>query len=347
MSLKEKMAAKTAAIAGPSGNRPPASTAPKTGPGQFLAAMPILAEKEEELERANAALEASEATSASLREQLEQALSQGNPAGTAVMIPLSKLHEVPGRRRYMSPEKYAELRENIRNNDLINPVVVLPREDGDFDIWSGHHRTDAHRDDGRETVWCVLGKTSKASATAGAFYANLMQSDLTDYEKYVGFKNILAENPRLTQAELAEQSGVSAGTVSKLMAFEQLPELVLSQLKDHPALIGFNSGYALAVLTKEGKGEQVIAAVGRLAKGEIDQAQAVKQASATPVVKAKAPKATGAKIKVGKDVYCDLRTARNVVRLQFQSDEEAAAVQGEIKAVLEARAERLRAAQEK
>lgn len=335
MSIKEKMAAKNAAIAGPSGTRPDPLTRPKTGPGQFLAAMPILAEKEEELERANA-------DNANLREQLENARAQGNPTGAAVEIPLGQLHEVPGRRRYMSPEKYAELRENLRNNDLIHPVVVLPRAEGGFEIWSGHHRIEAYHELGRTAIWCVLGKATRATVSAGAFYANLMQSDLTDYEKYVGFKDILATTPGLTQAGLAEQSGVSSTAVSKLMAFDQLPEVVLNQLKERPALLGFNSGHALATLTKEGKGEQVIAAVARLARGEIDQAQAVKQASAEPA-KPKVTRATGTKIKVGRDVYCDLRTARNVVRMEFQTSEEALAVQEELKAVLEARADRLRA----
>ncbi|MFL9935337.1 ParB/RepB/Spo0J family partition protein [Paraburkholderia sp. RL18-103-BIB-C] len=334
MSIKERMAARTAAIAAPSGNRPDPLARPKTGPGQFLAAMPILAEKEEELEKANA-------ENASLREQLERALAEGNPTGAAVEIPLDQLHEVPGRRRYMPPEKYAELRENLRHNDLIHPVVVLPREEGGFEIWSGHHRTDAYRELARPTIWCVLSKATRSSASAGAFYANLLQSDLTDYEKYIGFKDILSSTPGLTQAELAEQAGVSASAVSKLMAFDQLPEVVLAQLKERPDLLGFNSGHALATLTKEGKAEQVIAAVARLAKGEIDQTQAVKQASAEQA-KPKAPKATGTKIKVGRDVYCDLRTARNVVRMEFQSSEEALAVQEEIKVVLEARAERLR-----
>jgi ParB family chromosome partitioning protein len=337
MSIKEKMAARTAAIASPSGNRPVEPLArPKTGPGQFLAAMPILAEKEEELEKANA-------ENASLREQLEQALANGNPLGSAVEVPLDQLHEVPGRRRYMPREKYIELRDNLKTTDLIHAVVVLPRESGGYEIWSGHHRVDAYRELGRTTIMCVMGKAEKASVSAGAFYANLMQSDLTDFEKYQGFKRIQEENPGITQAQMAERAGVATSVLSRLMSFEQLPEPVLQMLNERPALLGATSGSALSGLAAEGKAERVIEAVQKLAKGEIDQTQAVKLASTEPAKPKETKKAERVKVRVGKAVYCSMSTARNVVRMEFQSEEEAAAAREGLTAFLEARAEELRA----
>jgi ParB family transcriptional regulator, chromosome partitioning protein len=303
------------------GKRPAA--APRTAPGQLMHLQAQSERQQDEIET------------------LRKALTEAQQNGSAVEIPLEQLHEVPGRRRYMTPEKYAELRENLRHNDLIHPVVVLPRAEGGFEIWSGHHRTDVYRELERSTVWCVLGKATKASANAGAFYANLMQSDLTDYEKYLGFRQILSEHPDITQAQMAEQAGVPASVVSKLMSFEQLPEAVLVLLKDRPGLLGFNTGYALSTLTKEGKADRVVAVVSRLAKGEIDQSQAVKLASTEPTKGKTATKAATVKVRAGRAVYCDMRTARNVVRMEFQSEEEANAVQEELKSFLERRAERM------
>jgi ParB family transcriptional regulator, chromosome partitioning protein len=296
---------------------------PRTAPGQLMHLQATAEKQHEEIER------------------LKKQLAEARQSGSAVEIPLDQLHEVPGRRRYMPPEKYVELRENLRHNDLIHPVVILPRSEGGFEIWSGHHRTDAYRELERERIWCVLGKASKTSASAGAFYANLMQSDLTDYEKYLGFKTILSEHQGMTQAQLAEQAGVPVAALSRLLSFEQLPLEVLALLKEQPSLLGATSGNDLSKLTREGKGDRVIAAVNRLAKGEIDQTQAVRMASAEPT-KAVAKKPEAVKIKLGKATYCDIRTARNVVRMEFQSEEEALAVQADLKAVIEARAERLR-----
>jgi ParB family chromosome partitioning protein len=43
------------------------------------------------------------------------------------------------------------------------------------------------------------------------------------------------------------------------------------------------------------------------------------------------------RIRLGRSVYCDLRRANNVLRLQFQSAEEAAAVQTAIQDLLQRR----------
>ena len=94
-------------------------------------------------------------------------------------------------------------------------------------------------------------------------------------------------------------------------------------------------------LTKEGKADRVVAVVSRLAKGEIDQSQAVKLASTETNKGKTATKAATVKVRAGRAVYCDMRTARNVVRMEFQSEEEANAVQEELKSFLERRAERM------
>jgi ParB family chromosome partitioning protein len=334
MSIKEKMAAKTAAIAPLSGTPRPAdpNAEPKTGPGKFLAAMPILAEKDKELE-------AMSAENATLREQLAKGARGG------VEIALNQLFEVPGRRRHMPKDRYVELRENLRHNKLIHPVVVSPRAAGGFEIVSGHHRTDAYRDIGRATVRCVLEETTDEEATSGAFYANLMQSDLTDYEKYLGFKRMQERHPGTKQAQMAEQAGVDPSLISRLMAFGDLPTEVLDVLASEPALLGAKAGAALAAISRDGNARRVVDVVSRLAAKQIDEAQAVKLASAKPAPTNLPKQPAINKIKVGRSVYCEMRTAKNVVRLHFQSDDEAAEVSAAIKSVLEKRAAEKLAAQ--
>ncbi|MEX3917832.1 ParB/RepB/Spo0J family partition protein [Paraburkholderia sp. BR10872] len=328
MSIKDRMAAKTAAIAplGKNPRAPSVSDLPKTGPGQFLAAMPLLAEKDEQLEKMSA-------ENRELREQV----AKGSPGGFEVA--LDKLVEVKGRRRFKSAEKYAELRENLRNNALIEPIVVAPLADGQYEILAGHHRTDAYRELGRPTIRAITQEGSEDEAEDGAFYSNLLQSDLTDYEKYRGFKAKQDRNPKLTQAQLAKLSGFSESTISFLFAFEHLPPDVISMLHARPDLLGATAGYALANLAKQGRDQQVVAAVKKLAAGEVDQSQAVKLASGGDArEKPAAAAAVSDKIKIGKAVYCQMRRANNVLRLQFQSDAEAERVHAAIRAVLESEA---------
>ena len=327
MNLRDKLAAKNAAIAAASDeNRAstrPTDGGPKTAPGRLLEAMPMLAAKDKLV--ADLELQIGK-----LRQELQVASDAGAELG------LDALVEIPGRRRKMTAEKYAELRENLRHNKLIHPVVVRKTADGRFEIVSGHHRVDAFREIGREVIRCVVIEGSDDEVTDGAFNANLMQSGLTDYEKYLGFKIRIERTPGLTQAAIADQFGVTPAMVSYIFAFDQLPLDALSVIEGQPDIIGSTAVAALAGIAKQGKTTQVTDAVRRLAAGEIDQSQAVKLAGqdATKPKKEAASPASD-KIKQGKTTYCEMRRAKNVVRLEFKSEAEAERLHAAIRAFLE------------
>ncbi|WP_250487887.1 ParB/RepB/Spo0J family partition protein [Caballeronia sp. GaOx3] len=273
-------------------------------------------------------------------QQLTEQLAEAKGTGSAVEIPLEDLHEVPGRRRYMSSERYTELRENLRHNKLIHPVVVLARADGGFDIQSGHHRVDAYRELGRPTIRCVLGDATAAEATTGAFFANLMQSDLTDYEKYVGLKHFHVEHPDLKQAEVAARSGLSPQQVSDLYAFGRLPEDALALIKADKSIVGAKTVATLAALAEAGNKERVVEAVKLLADRSLDQTGAIKhaRASAAPAKPVVAPQTF--RVKAGTKTWCDVRRVKNVMRIEFKSEDEAAEVQEAIRLHLEQLAQR-------
>lgn len=294
-----------------------AATTPRTAPGQLMHLQAKSEQQQDEIDR--------------LRKELQEAKQMG---GT-VDVPLSELHEVPGRRRYMAPEKYAELRDNLRHNKLIHPVVVLPRAEGGFEIISGHHRSDAYRELGRETIRCVLGEATAEEADEGAFFANLMQSDLTDYEKYIGLKRFQAEHPEMNRATVAERVGISPSHISALLSFDRLPPEVRTILEANIALLGANAAAEFAVLVEAGKRDRVLEAVQRLADRRLDQSQAVKFARSSDASKKATPAASSFKIRSGKTTWCDVRSAKNVMRIEFQSEEIADSVRDAIRKHLE------------
>ncbi|CAH2803827.1 MAG: Chromosome (plasmid) partitioning protein ParB [uncultured Caballeronia sp.] len=343
MSIKDRLAAKAAAIG--SNPRPPRAepkipTRPKTAPGQLMASLPLLAEKEKELEVLRQRIEELESgtTDGSIDEieRLKKELADTQQSGVAIDIPLSELHEVPGRRRHMPPEKYVELRENLRHNKLIHPVVVLHRFEGGFEILSGHHRTDAFRELGRESVRCIVGDTTADEADEGAFFANLMQSDLTDYEKYIGLKRFQKKHVKLKQAEIAEQIGISQSYVSLLLSYDRLPKAAREVLDENMGIVGATAAAELASISELGKGDRVVEAILQVSARKLDQRQAVRFAREGDSAKLAKPAATTFKVKAGKNTWCDVRRAKNVMRLEFQSEEVAQSVQDAIKRTLEA-----------
>jgi ParB family transcriptional regulator, chromosome partitioning protein len=296
---------------------------PRTAPGGALAFQSAMREKQAEIDAMSAEL-------AELRAQKQS----GSPSG--VEIPLDQLYEVAGRRRYMPPAKFVELRENLRRNKLIQLVVILPRAEGGYEIQSGHHRVDAYRELGRSTIRCVLGDATGEEADDGAFWANLMQSDLTDYEKYIGLTRIHAKHPELSQAELGERVGISSSHINALLSFSRLPEQARAILEANKAIMGANAAAELATIAETGKADRVVEAVRRLAECELDQTQAVKYAKAVDTPKATKAVAESYKVKTGKSTWCDVRKTKNIMRIEFQSEAVADAVQEAIKQHLEA-----------
>jgi ParB family transcriptional regulator, chromosome partitioning protein len=322
MSIYDKLGAKTAGIKARNVEKPAEKPA-RTAPGMFL--------------NATQRLDAAEAKV----EELEAKLKEAEAAGVRE-LPLDALHEVEGRRRKLSVQQYSELKENLRNNPLVTPITVRKRAAGGFEIVSGNNRVSVFRELGRTGIPAAVLDSDDDQAEINAFYANLLQPDLPDFEKYSGFKRILAKHPELTHAQVAEGAGVSRSFVSQLMAFDDLPADAISILDDKPGALGANAAQDMAALVKKGRAEQVTLAISRLAAGEIDQARAVREASADAAVKGASAKPEPVRIKAGRATYCAIQRADKVLRIQFQSAEEAEAVQDAIREVLERRASELK-----
>jgi ParB family chromosome partitioning protein len=316
MSIKDRLANKSASV----GTMPRATQEnsapgkPKTGAGQLMQSLPMLAEKDDEI--------------ASLKQQLDNATQ--NTA--ALELPLSDLKEVPGRRRKLTREQFAELRENLRNNPLISAITVRARPAGGYEIISGHNRVAAFRELGREKILAVTITASDADSELASFYANLLQSGLPDYEKYLGFRR-RRETTGKTQRELASEAGVSPAFVSMLMAFDGLPPEITRQLDDRPDLIGANAAEDFSKLMEQGRKEQVIAAIAAVAEGRLTQAAALRKASRD---EAAAPsKAETKKYRSGKAVFAEVRGVGKVLRISFRSEEERVAIEKAIGDVLQ------------
>lgn len=314
-------------------------------------------------DRAEARAEEAEAKVAALLNELEQVRETGNTGSSqdhtdrindllrqleeatatrgSLELPLADLHEVEGRRRSLTTEQYNELKENLRNNPLIAPVSVRVRPAGGLEIVSGHNRVAAFRELGRSTISAVIISSDDEQVDEGAFYANLLQPNLPDYEKFLGFKMLQARHPGLTQKEIAAKAGTSEQLISAVMSFEKLPREALDLLEANKNVIGANTAQALVLLAKKGREGHVVEAIQRVIAG-MDQAQALKLAASGEAKSAAVVKVTSVKYTVGKSAYCELRRANTTLRVDFKSAEEAEAVEKLVKDLLSARTEQLK-----
>ncbi|MDQ1835489.1 ParB/RepB/Spo0J family partition protein [Massilia scottii] len=291
-------------------------------------------------------------------EELHAALESARQGGQLRTLSLDELHEAPGRRRKLTDSQYADLKENLRHNKIIDLIKVRPRNNGGFEIVSGNNKAAILRELGVKEILCRVEDLDDAQADLEGFYANLFQTTLPEYEKYLGFKMLLEREPDLSKAELSRRSGKSKSVVSELMAFDQLPPAVHKILKNRPDLLGHRYGAQLAALTLQGKEKDVIFAVEAIAKGELDQTEAVDLVTngpQTPVPPSSEPVEKTAEtkkrtlrlrpealtIRAGRATYCNLVRASKVMRIEFTTEAEAIEVEKTLQEILQKRADKL------
>jgi ParB family chromosome partitioning protein len=274
-------------------------SAPRTAPGRLMEFSESASEWQEQVKV--------------LKEQLKAA-GQGTKK-----VSMDKLHKVSGRQRQLTPEAYQELKENLRSNALIEPIVVELRPDGDWDILSGNNRFDIGKELGWLDVAIYEVEIEAGKGDAIAFYANLIKSTLSDFEKYQGIKRRMQETGMNNQ-EMAKESGLTKQFISSLMAFDKLPNDAIAALMKNPKCLGSKAAESFARLTEEGRAEQVIKAIIELSENDkLTQEKAVASAEpkATPITKENIkPK----QHKIGKSNFASVRGVEKTIRISFESE---------------------------
>lgn len=235
-------------------------------------------------------------------------------------IDIDSLHEVPGRRRMLSDSQFLELKNNLSINPLVTAITVRKKEEGGFEIVSGHNRVAAYKELGYKTIKAIIIDGDEYQSTLNAFYANLIQPSLPDFEKYLGFKKI-QEKTGKTQKEMALEAGIDPSLVTLLFSFSDLSEKALNIIKTAPQKIGASAAATFAKLTKQGKREEVENAIEQLYSGKLNQAAAIRFASKCHEEK-QSNKPRTKKILNGRNVFAELIVYGTSLRINFKSEDD-------------------------
>ena len=89
-------------------------------------------------------------------------------------------------------KRLEDMVDSIRENGILNPIIILKKEDGAYEILSGHNRVNAARFADLKTVQCIVKENlSEEQAYTYVIETNLMQrsfSDLLPTEKALVLK---------------------------------------------------------------------------------------------------------------------------------------------------------------
>jgi ParB family chromosome partitioning protein len=145
------------------------------------------------------------------------------PQGESLqMLPLDRLRR--GRyqpRSKMDPASLAELALSIKEQGVMQPILVRPVDGGRFEIVAGERRWRAAQQAGLREVPALVRNVPDQSALAVALIENIQREDLNPLEEAKGLQRLIEEFG-LTHDAAAKAVGRSRSAVSNLLRLTAL-----------------------------------------------------------------------------------------------------------------------------
>ncbi|MGL5908149.1 MAG: ParB/RepB/Spo0J family partition protein [Shewanella sp.] len=151
-------------------------------------------------------------------------------------------------RKDMSPEALEELAHSIRNQGIIQPIVVRQVSDTHYEIIAGERRWRASQLAGIDKIPCIVKLVPDEAAVAIALIENIQREDLNAMEEAIALQRLMQEF-ELTHQQVADVVGKSRASVSNLLRLNGLNEPV-KRLLEYGDI---DMGHARALLAIEGE----------------------------------------------------------------------------------------------
>ena len=146
----------------------------------------------------------------------------GDVSAPSTTLPLDRL--VPNKdqpRKNFDPEQLAELADSVRQNGVLQPILV--RKMGDrYQIVAGERRYQAAKLAGLDEVPVLIREISDDEVLQLALIENLQRSDLDPIEEAMGYKALI-ETQGMTQEELGSILTKSRSAVANALRLLDLP----------------------------------------------------------------------------------------------------------------------------
>ncbi|SIO95478.1 ParB/RepB/Spo0J family partition protein [Vibrio spartinae] len=202
-------------------------------------------------------LDALLSTSSMAREKQQVATQSQTMSSDGELAEIAITHLRPGAyqpRKDVSPETLEELSASIQAQGIIQPIVVRPIDNGNYEIIAGERRWRAARHAGLKQVPCLVKHVEDRAAIAMALIENIQREDLNAIEEAQALER-LQDEFKLTHQQVADAIGKSRTTVTNLLRLNQLDDVVKSLVAEKK----IEMGHARALLMLEGEAQAEIA----------------------------------------------------------------------------------------
>ena len=154
-------------------------------------------------------------------------------------------------RREFDSASLAELQASIRENGLLQPLVVRVAADG-FELVAGERRFRALSGLKRETAPAIVRELSDEQMLLLALVENLQREELNAIEEAIAYQQLI-DGFGLTQSQVANRVGRNRSTVANSLRLLTLPQEVQEMVGSG----SLSAGHARAVLSIESDPDRI------------------------------------------------------------------------------------------
>lgn len=158
-------------------------------------------------------------------------------------------------RKYFDEAALADLAESIRENGLLQPILVREYGDGRYQIIAGERRFRACRIAGLSEIPAIIMDRDDKNAAQIALIENIQREDLNPLEEAMAYRS-LREEYGMTQEELSYKVGKSRSAIANSLRILELPEEVLVMIASKE----LSAGHARTLLGLKDKEDMILLA---------------------------------------------------------------------------------------
>lgn len=245
-------------------------------------------------------------------------------------LPISEIKPNKGQpRKTFRPEELAELADSIKQNGILQPLLVR-KKGSEYEIVAGERRYQAAKTAGLTEIPVVIRDISDDDVFKLALIENLQRSDLSPLEEAEGYRQLIKEKG-LTQEELAKLLSKSRSAITNTLRLLDLPKEV-QELVEEGKLTAGHARAILAVPSEEGRiqlAQKVVAE--RLSVRQTESLAPLFSVSKTdePVRRAPIPqsfKRAARQMRLALDTNVKVKNVRgkNKIEIEFSSEDQLA-----------------------
>lgn len=134
-------------------------------------------------------------------------------------------------------DKIAELSQSIKENGIIQPILVTPLENGGYRIVAGERRWRAARQAGLKEVPVFVRKLDDKQTMQLALIENVQRQDLSPIEEAKAYKQLM-DVYSMTQQEVADAVGKSRSVIANFLRLLTLDERVVEMVEKGELSVG-------------------------------------------------------------------------------------------------------------